>query len=269
MRYTVRIGGYDNTNRTTYPPATVMMAMSTYDSPADKADEPPSKEQMVYCGSREVGESSKDVEDNVDGTLSIKDGHRAATGAKPGDTIWVRVDANGKETKARRQLHSTGRTFTLPVNNRKELDLEPGDEVEYWIAAAENLARSPSDSTQRVKSRNTDETSTEERCVIIEDEGGLTYHVVSDEDEDTTVCGADLSSRSVRRFSDPGDALELCPECNVRGSEEMSNREIVEWLAETIDDFGEPLDSNPSYLSKGHLVALRDHILELRDKQNA
>lgn len=242
--------------------------MSTNDTSSHKSNEPPTKEEMVYCGEYELSSATKDVEDNIDGTLTVQEGHRAAAGAKGGDRIWVRVEHNGDETWARRKLHSTGRSVTLPLEARKQIGLKPGDTVRYWIDLAD-VSREQQTAGgfgggggggDPTPERDTDP------YVVDSDESGLTYHVVSEDDRDETVCGIDLADKDVNRFSDPGDVLEICADCNVRASEDMSNREIVDWFAGTIDNFPDPRDTNPSYLTKEQLVALRDNLLELREE---
>lgn len=236
--------------------------MSTNDTRSYKSNEPPSKEEMVYCGEHDLNTASKHVEDNIDGTLTVKDSQRAAAGAKPGDYIWIRVERDGDETWARRKLHSTGRSVTLPLSDRKKIGLEPGDKIRYWIdfagTASEQKTTANYNMSQESNSKGTDR----DPYVVDKSESSFIYHVISDSDEDETVCGIDLAGRDANRFSDPGDVLEICTDCNVRSSGDMSNREIVEWLAHTIDGFASPSDQNPSYLSKGQLAALRDHLLD-------
>lgn len=235
--------------------------MSTNDPRSQKSTEPPSKDEMVYCGEYTLNEATKDVEDGVDGTLTIKDAERAAAGAQPGDRIWVRVESDGKGAYARRKLHSTGRSFTLPLETRKQVGLRPGDTIKYWIDLA-----SANREQQTIDNSESDNAAGSDPYVVDPNESGLTYHVVSEDDRDETVCGIRLDDRDVNRFSDPGDVLEICPDCNVRTSEDMSNREIVDWLAGTIADFPEPTEPNPSYLTKEQLAALRDHLLELHEE---
>ncbi|MCG1001919.1 MULTISPECIES: hypothetical protein [Halobacterium] len=235
--------------------------MARLDSQADKDEDVPPKEEMVYCGEFELRESTKEVEDEIDGTLTITDGERAASGAKPGEYIWLRVqNADGDETTVQRKLHSNGRSVTLPLKARQQIGVAPGDTVRYWIDSTPDTVSTQPDSPSPKRSQ-----ADSEEYVLDLGAGGLTYHVVDADSEDETVCGLDLSDRDVRRFSDPGDALEICAECNVRASADMSNREIVQWLADTVDEFS-PSGNNPSYLTKEQLVALRDHILELRDE---
>lgn len=236
--------------------------MSTNNSHPNKTEEPPSKEEMVFCGQQTLNPASKDVEDGVDGTLTISDGERAASGANPGDEIWLRVQHEDKEIYARRKLHSTGRSVTLPLTSRKQINLKPGDKIRYWIDLAdvqrENGQISDSDEPATV--------SEQDPYVFDESDSDLVYHTVGDTN-DETLCGLDLSERSVRQFSDPGDILTFCSECNVRSSEDMSNREIVEWLDDTVDGFNlDHSKPNPSYMTKDQLVALRDHLLELREE---
>lgn len=231
------------------------------DTQRHKSEEPPSKEEMVYCGEQALNPASKDVEDGIDGTLTITDGERAATGARPGDQIWLRVQHGEKEVYARRKLHSTGRSVTLPLTSRKQIGLKPGDKIRYWI----DLADVQRKDGQIGDSNSSGEDPDHDPYVLDEGDSGLVYHAVGDS-ENETVCGLDLTDRSVRRFSDPGDVLTFCSECNVRASKDMSNREIVEWLDDTIDGF--ELDHskpNPSYFTKDQLAALRDHLLELRE----
>lgn len=236
--------------------------MSTNDTRSYKSNEPPSKEEMVYCGEHELNTASKDVKDNIDGTLTVKDSQRAAAGAKAGEYVWLRVEQDGDETWARRKLHTTGRSVTLPLSERKKLGLEPGDEIRYWIDSAETPGRQQTTTSFQRSEDSESEDDDHDPYVVDKSEGGFTYHVVSEDDVDETVCGIDLTDRDINRFGDPGDVLEICADCNVRASGDMSNREIVEWLAHTVDDFPAPKDPNPSYLTKHQLAALRDHLLE-------
>jgi hypothetical protein len=96
---------------------------------------------------------------------------------------------------------------------------------------------------------------------------GTEYHTLRSTDGQTTYCGIDVTAAEARRFERPGDGLEHCPECAER-TVDMSNAELVEWLAdEERADFEADTDNAPSFLNKTALQSIAEYIIRLEEQQ--
>jgi len=211
-----------------------------------------------YCGeyTLRAEKGGKDVSDGINGTMTLRDDDMKAVGAKPGSRIRLRVKHEDKTAETERQIHASGRTVTFPLNERQKLGLEPGDSVEYWIKHVEPPGE------QTALSEDEEEDSQEDYIAVIA--GEFTYHYVSSKTPQQTLCGRSLEDREFRVGGDPGDVFEECEECAVIRSDSVSNEQLVKWLGKQAGF--EPSDGNPAYFNKEQLLALRDHILELRQK---
>lgn len=242
--------------------------MSTYTSNTHKSmgnDEDSGKAQkeyMHYAGRHQMRpEQSKDVSDNINGTVNLSESDIHAINAKENSKIRVLAEAGDESVVIERTIHSNGRSFTIPLSARKQLGLTPGSEVELWVDLVE---REPEEETKEVSTPET-KSKAEMEQLSVWFVGDEFYHYVENEDAEETKCGISLDSREYRGpTEDPGEFLTVCSDCAVRSSRAMSNDEIVDWLAEHagFERTGGP----PSYLNKDQLVALRDYILELQDQ---
>lgn len=232
--------------------------------PGQETEEPPSKEDMVPCGTMSIkGGDSVKANDGLRGQLNLTQGEVQAIKAKPQDQIWLRVKntENKKETVFKTMLHNTGRTVTLSSDRRAELDLSEGDSVKYWIGAIDE--EESTQTTEQVTQSQEHKEKKDEYVLI--DSDPFTYHIQGESDG-STVCGQDFESGGAKTFSNPGDVpLELCDECSIRSSKSMSNEELVRWVGKRAGF--EPTGSNPAYLTNEQLTKLRDHILELEDNE--
>lgn len=233
--------------------------------------EEPRKEYMTYCGQYQMRSASSDTkagEDGINGTVVVPKSKAKAAGVSPGDDVFVLVEANGKTTTAERAFHKSGNTLTLPLEKRQELSLSPGDEIEFWIDSVRDDSAKSEDVTtkdeERVQATIDSEAveHAEEYFAVIGN--SLTYHLLDSEDADETVCGVSLEDKDYRGGEDPGNILDACHDCKVCSSKPMTNEEIVDWLS--VEAEFEQAGGPPSYFNKEQLAAIRDRILELKDK---
>jgi len=222
----------------------------------------PSKEDMFPCGSKEMRAETgnKDVEDGINGTVTVSEKTLDAIGVGANDRIQVLVEANGKSAHTERGIHASGNTFTLPMEFRKQFGLEPGDKVRLWIDSVDE-----DEQTARQSSLTSDEENKSEELSVWFI-GEQEYHYVSSRDADETQCGRSLQGEDHRGpTDDPGGFLDLCSDCAVRSSREMTIAEIVQWLG---DKAGfEMKDGGPdAFMNKSQLVTLRDYIIELEEQ---
>jgi bifunctional DNA-binding transcriptional regulator/antitoxin component of YhaV-PrlF toxin-antitoxin module len=228
-------------------------------------EEGPRKEYMHYCGRASLREEdAKDVSDGLNGTMTLKDSDVSSIGGKPGSLIRILAESNGRSVVAERKIHSNGRSVTLPLGKRRELNLDPGDEIEWWIELVEREPGdgSPSSSSTSATSTDTSE-EMDQKCLWFV--GESEFHYIEDEDAEETQCGEPLDDRDYRiEDEEPSGFLTVCPECNVKESSEMTNEEIVDWFAAEagFDPGGGP----PSYFNKEQLVILRDWALDLKER---
>jgi bifunctional DNA-binding transcriptional regulator/antitoxin component of YhaV-PrlF toxin-antitoxin module len=233
---------------------------------ADKPDGPPSKEEMHQIDTSTAKESDKrEVGDGLRLQVSVPKWARDAMKTEGGDKIWTKAVSNGHETDYKAKLHSNGRTFVLPKDKRQELSLSPQDEVQFWVSKFEGKAGDEKQGNNKSDSSAGDETveqeSEQETLIRFDPPIDAYYHI---RDGNETVCGESLSERGIKEITDPGDALAPCPKCNVKSPDKMSNEQIVAHLAEKAGF--EYNSNNPSYFSKGELVALLKYVVELEDE---
>lgn len=223
----------------------------------------PKKEDMWPCGPHEMKpEESKEVSDGLNGTLYLGERQLKAIKAKPGSTVRILAEANGRQVETKRTVHQSGNSVTLPASERRKLDLSVSDEVDVWVELIERESEDKGQS--RGKSRTSDDDMDDQLYVwFIGDE---VFHRVESGDADETACSLELSEREHKITEDPGGFLDLCKDCAVRSSSEMTNEEIVDWLADEAEF--EKSGGPPSYFNKGQLVALRDAFIELQDQAN-
>lgn len=225
-------------------------------------DQRPTKEEMFPCGSQEMRAEmgDKDVEDDINGTVTVSEKTLNAIGVGANDKIHVLVEANGKSAVTEREIHASGNTFTLPKSFRKQFGLEPGDEIQFWIDSVDEP-----DQTARQSSLTSDEQDRGEELSVWFI-GEQEYHYVNSEDADETQCGRSLQEENYRGpTDDPGGFLDLCGDCAVRSSREMTIAEIVQWLGNKAGF--EMKDGGPdAFMNKGQLVTLRDYIIELEEE---
>lgn len=222
----------------------------------------PTKEDMFPCGSKEIRAETgdKDVEDGINGTITVPEKTLDAIGVGANDTIQVLVEANGESTTTKRGIHASGNTFTLPKDSRKEIGLKPGDEIRLWIDATNE----PDQAARQSSLADDGEEKSEELSVWFI--GEQNFHYVASEGAEETRCGQSLESGNYRGpTDDPGGFLELCSNCAVRSSHEMTIAEIVQWLG---DQAGfEMKEGGPdAFMAKDQLITLRDYIIELEEK---
>lgn len=242
-------------------------SMSTYTQDSNKgmaAQSPPGKDEMIPCGTYTMRPSSDDrtVGDGINGTITLQKSWLDTINVDPKDHIWFHAEANAKEIDTILQVHASGRSVTLPREDRQQLNLEPDDEVNFWITKASE-EQIPQDQKQDVrKTFSEDEDEMEKRVIIFGDEQ-FTYHYAESEDE--TNCGIPLDQREFRDgFEDPPDFFDLCADCAVLSSEEMTNEQIIEWLSQEAGF--QKSGGTPSYLNHDQLVALRDSWLEMQER---
>lgn len=221
---------------------------------------PPSKDEMIPCGTHSMRGAAEDrtVDDGINGTISLKPAYVESAKAGAGEPIWVRAEANDESVNVIREIHANGRSINLPVEQRKELELTPDDEVDIWILAADV------DSTEQITdSDKTNEENQMDRRVIIFADEQFTYHYV--EDQGTTNCGISLDNREYRDGSDEmPEMFDKCTDCVVRSSQDMTNKEIIDWFSNEAG-FGKS-GGAPSYMSHEQLVAIRDKWMDMKDK---
>jgi bifunctional DNA-binding transcriptional regulator/antitoxin component of YhaV-PrlF toxin-antitoxin module len=243
--------------------------MSTNVTQANKAEPEratPGKDDMLPCGTTMMREStdSRSVGDQINGTINLKDPWLESIGAGAGDRIWIHAEANGKELDTVLKIHANSRSVTLPKEKRQKLDLEPGDEIKYWIAKADSGTQPESDNKIQ-QTLSEDENNKMMRVIVLAD-NPFTYHL-SDK-KGKTACGIKLSERGPDEYregtEDMREIFDPCLDCIARDSAEMTNDELIEWFRQKV---GFERDGNTrSYMSKSGLMAVRDGWLELEDK---
>jgi hypothetical protein len=229
------------------------------------ADEP-DPAYMHHCREYRLRNDSS-AGDQLNGSITLEESDLKAVGADPGDPVKVYAEANGRWILYERDTYSDRAGVGLPKSHREKLNLSPENRtIEIWLDEAEADSDEPfSESNEVIKQASlTGEETQDREYVLIPDDSPVTYHHVASSDENETECGIDFEGQEHRRFSDPGDALDQCRDCAVRSSDDMTNKELVEWLGEQAGFVA--TESTPAYLSKGQLVALRDYILDLQDQ---
>jgi bifunctional DNA-binding transcriptional regulator/antitoxin component of YhaV-PrlF toxin-antitoxin module len=228
-------------------------------------DQQPTKEEMFPCDSQEMRAETgnKDVEDGINGTVTVSEKTLDAIGVGANDKIQVLVEANGKSAYTEREIHASGNTFTLPKSFRKRFGLEPGDEIRFWIDSVDEPKQ-----TVRQSSLTSDEKDRSEELSVWF-VGEQEYHYVASEDADETQCGRSLQGEDYRGpTNDSGEFLDLCSDCAVRSSREMTIAEIVQWFGDRAGF--EMKEGGPdAFMNKDQLITLRDYIIELEEKSES
>lgn len=224
-------------------------------------EDQPTKEDMFPCGTQEMrAETGKDVRDGINGTVTVSEKTLDALGVGASEQIHILVEANGKSAATKRKIHSSGNSFTLPLSFREKLRLEPGDTIQFWIGSVDE----PKETAKQSSLTSDEKDRSEDLSVWFV--GEAEYHYVASEDAEETQCGRPLGEEDYKGpTDDPGGFLDLCSDCAVRSSREMTIAEIVQWFG---DKAGfEMKEGGPdAFMNKNQLVALRDYIIELEEQ---
>lgn len=243
--------------------------MIGYGNLSEKDSDDPDPADMIPCGEKPLRRDGS-AADGINSSIDLDQRDLTAVGAERGDKVLLYVEANGKWVAAKRGTYESRPGIGLYHKERKKLDLDVHDTIKVWLDEVEedNKTTSEGKATERAneaeetKQQQITEDVDQDEYVWLTDAQSTTYHQIRP-GETVTVCGVNFSDHDHRTLSDPGDALDECGNCAIRPSEQMSNRELVEWLGdEDRADFDVDRDV-PSYLNKDDLVALRDYVMEL------
>lgn len=239
----------------------------------DKPDDAPDPRDLTPCGEMEL-RTDKTAEDGLNSSLSLERGHLRAVGADQGDPILVYVEANGKWVAYDRKTYGSRPGVGLPKKARDALDLNAEDTIKVWIGSWEAKSgedeaanQASSERTHRQQALHDEQVAQDNFVWLLEDGPSTTYHHIRHDDGAVTVCGINFGDKDYRTLSDPGDALDECEQCERRSAGDMTNRELVDWIADedradfSVDDD----DGAPAYLSKSELLAIRHYILDLEE----
>lgn len=205
--------------------------------------------------------------DGLNGSISLSERDLNAIGAEPGDTVKVYAEANGRYIVYERKTYSDRAGVGMPKSHREKLHLDSENRTaKIWLDEAEETDSTSDENGDGTQVSLTGEEPKKEQYVLIPANSPVKYHHVSSSDDSETECGINFEEQDHRRFSDPGDALDQCSDCAIRSSDDMTNKELVEWLGEQAG-FDADDGTTPAYLSKGQLVALRDYVLDLQENQ--
>jgi hypothetical protein len=239
-------------------------------------DDAPDVEDMVPVRTYSMGENKGNSPDDINGRLPLNERHRAAVGAEPDEYVWLRVRAlkNDEEVVTKQRIYNSGRGISLEHNDRKKLDLEPNDEVKYWIAPIENGQRpTKGDQTgdkaitvsNAIQSAAEDTDDQRDKYVWLKDTDSTTFHHVDFDTESSTVCGIDFSDHEAVTTDDPGGFLDECRNCVRTESDELSNRQLIEGIGD-MADFELTRDDRTNYLKREQLVAIWERMVEQEQK---
>lgn len=237
--------------------------MDNTDSTTDKGCEGIDKAYMHHCKEYTLRPSTK-AQDGLNGSLPLRNRDINAIEARPGDTVCLYVEADGESLYTRRPIHKNGRAVTLPYKERRKLGLQEGDSVEFWIKLVEP-ERPKRDEQKRLSQDQKENSGEDEGTQYVWLVGRSTrYHRLDPESSLQTLCGLDFEDKNHKITSDPGGFLEECSNCAVQSLHEASLEDLARWLA---DEVGFELSGGPpSYLTKAQMVALREYILELKER---
>lgn len=246
------------------PDGSPYKSMISYGSIDEKGADEPDPAYMHHCRELEL-RNDNTAGDGLNGSIRLDEADLKAVGAEPGDPVKVYAESEDRWILYERDTYTDRPGIGMPRGHREELGLDSDNRtVQIWLDEAESDPddTTDEDETTRKQVSLTGEKPEEQEYVQIPDDDPIKYHHVSSSDDHVTECGIQIKNRG-RRFSDPGDALKQCNDCAVRSSDEMTNKEIVDWLG---DQAGfEATEGTPAYLSKKQLVALRDYVLDLQD----
>lgn len=239
-----------------------------YGSDSNKSDAP-DVEDMIPVQTYEIGKNKGNSPDDINGRLPLKERHRKAIDADPDEYVWLRVRANDEEVVTKQRIYESGRGISLEHSERQELGLKPRDPVKYWIAPIEN-GEVPSEGKK--KEEKTSDSGqqklmedSEDQYVWLKDTDSTTYHHIKSNGDATTVCGIDFSDHDHVTTCEPGGFLDECRNCARQESDEMSNRQLIESIAEMASFTVEQERSN--YLTREQLIAIRERLLELEEEK--
>ena len=245
--------------------------MISYGSIDEKGADEPDPAYMHHCKQFEL-RNDNTAGDGLNGSISLDDSDLKAVGAEKGDRVKIYVEANDRWILYERQTYTDRAGVGMPKSHREKLGLNSENRaIEIWLDEADEPQQDTGSGSTETENSGTQVSLTgekpeEKEYVLIPDSSPIEYHHVSSSDENETECGINFEGQDHRRFSDPGDALDQCGDCAVRSSNDMTNKEIVEWLGEQAGFKAD--EGTPAYLSKGQLVALRDYVLELQEQTN-
>lgn len=241
---------------------------------AEKDSDDPDPKYLTHFG--ELGlRSDSTTADEINSSLRVDEEKLGSVIDRPGDPVLHYIEANGKWVAYNRETYTDRAGIGLPKKAREALELDPEDTVEVWLDEWEEPEKGRSDdqgegrSEPRQQALSDRQIAEDEYVWILENKPGTTYHHIRHDDGAVTVCGINFGDKEYRTLSDPGDALDECEECDLRSAGDMTNRELVEWLAnESRGDFDVGGDGAPAYLSKTQLMALRHYIIDLETELN-
>lgn len=245
-------------------------------SPDEDESEKYDKERMHYVGAPKAREATKDVADGINGSLTLTQGDLAAINAKANSRIGILAEANGNQATTETDVHASGNSATLPIDTRRKLDLSPGDSFHIWIQLVErtptDTSRTTTDSQPSGSSASTDGGTdsdvTSSRYGLRFSGGDLLHHVPSHEAPETN-CGISLADREYDVSESTPQAileiLDVCPDCDLRDSHDMSVQELVQWIGTEAGFDPDDNNSQPNYFDKSMLVSIRERFLELKD----
>ena len=240
--------------------------MISYGNIDQKGADEPDPAYMHHCTEFEL-RNDNTAGDGLNGSITLDENDLKAVGAEPGDPVRVYAEANGRWILYERDSYTDRAGVGMPKGHREKLDLSSENRtVELWLDEAESESDDTADkgdSTGTQISLTGDEAQ-EREYVLIPDDSPIKFHHVSSSEDKETECGINFEGQDHRRFGDPGDALDQCGDCAIRSSDDMTNKELVEWLGEQAGF--EAQGGTPAYLSKGQLVALRDYVLDLQEQ---
>lgn len=231
----------------------------------------PDPAYMHPCTTFEL-RNDKTAGDGLNGSIRLDESDLDAVGADKGDPVKVYAEANDRWLEYERETYSDRAGVGMPKGHREKLGLDSDNRtVEIWLDEADSpqpdTESEDAETSEGTQVSLTGEDANQQEYVLIMDESPITYHNVSSSEKQKTECGLDFDEREHRRFTDPGDALDHCSDCAIRSSDDMTNKELVEWLGNQAGF--DSSEGTPAYMSKEQLVALRDYILELQDSDSA
>lgn len=243
--------------------------MISYGDIDEKGADEPDPAYMHHCSKYRL-RNNKSANDGLNNSIRLDEKDLSAVGVNKGDPVRVYAEANGRWVLYERETYNDRPGVGLPSKHREELGLDQENRtVEIWLDEPEKAEPEPesqvNEGTDGTQVSLTGEEADEQEYVMIPGDSPFLYHHISSSDDNETKCGLNFEDQEHHRFTDPGDALDQCSDCAIRSSEEMTNKELVEWLGEQAGFEAE--GGTPAYLSKGQLVALRDYILDLQEGQ--
>lgn len=241
-------------------------AMISYGNISKKGADEPDPAYMHHCTEFEL-RNDQSAGDGLNGSIALNESDLKAIGAEPGDPVRVYAEANSRWILYERDSYADRAGVGIPKSHREKLNLTSEDRtVEIWLDEAESAPDdTTSDGEEGAKQVSlTGDEAQEREYILIPDDSPVKYHHVSSSSDYETECGINFEGQAHRRFTDPGDALDQCSDCAIRSSDDMTNKELVEWLGQQAGF--EAQEGTPAYLSKEQLVALRDYVLDLQEQ---